>query len=48
LIIPGRAARISGEIEEASGWDVTVGPLDSSGIPAFLHEKWYEKKVAQK
>jgi len=48
LIIPGRAARISGEIEEASGWDVIVGSLDSSGIPAFLHEKWQEKKVAQK
>jgi len=48
LIIPRRAARISGEIEEVSGWDVIVGPLDSSGIPAFLHEKWYEKKVAQK
>jgi len=48
LIIPGRAARISGEIEEASGWDVIVGPLDSSSIPAFLHEKWQEKKVAQK
>jgi acetyl-CoA decarbonylase/synthase complex subunit gamma len=40
LIIPGRAARLSGEIEEATGWEVLVGPLDSSGIPAFLNEKW--------
>ena len=40
LIIPGRAARLSGEIEERSGWKVLVGPLDSSGIPKFLKEKW--------
>jgi acetyl-CoA decarbonylase/synthase complex subunit gamma len=40
LIIPGRAARLSGEIEELSGWEVLVGPLDSSGIPKFLQEKW--------
>ena len=32
LIIPGRAARLSGEIEEATGWNVIVGPIDSSGI----------------
>ncbi len=40
LIIPGKAARISGEIEEAAGWDVLVGPRDSSDIPKFLQEKW--------
>jgi len=40
LIIPGRAARLSGEIEEATGWEVLVGPMDSSGIPKFLQEKW--------
>jgi acetyl-CoA decarbonylase/synthase complex subunit gamma len=40
LIIPGRAARISGEVEELTGWDVMVGPMDSSGIPRFLEEKW--------
>ncbi|UCE95293.1 MAG: acetyl-CoA decarbonylase/synthase complex subunit gamma [Candidatus Bathyarchaeota archaeon] len=40
LIIPGKAARLSGEIEEASGWEVMVGPRDSSDIPKFLHEKW--------
>lgn len=26
LIIPGKAARLSGEIEEASGWEIMVGP----------------------
>ena len=40
LIIPGKAARISGEIEGTSNWDVLVGPRDSSGIPKFLQDKW--------
>jgi len=38
LIIPGRAARLSGEIEEMSGWKVLVGPLDSSGIPKLIQD----------
>ncbi|MFQ6053429.1 MAG: acetyl-CoA decarbonylase/synthase complex subunit gamma [Candidatus Bathyarchaeia archaeon] len=40
LIIPGRAARISGEIEELTGWEVMVGPMDSSGIGKFLDASW--------
>jgi len=40
LIIPGKAARLSGEIEELTGWEVLVGPRDSSDIPKFLQEKW--------
>ncbi len=40
IIIPGKAARISGEIEELSNWQVLVGPRDSSGIPKFLQDKW--------
>ncbi|MGQ9542641.1 MAG: acetyl-CoA decarbonylase/synthase complex subunit gamma [Candidatus Bathyarchaeia archaeon] len=40
LVIPGRAARLSGEVEEATGWKILVGPLDSSGIQKFLHERW--------
>jgi acetyl-CoA decarbonylase/synthase complex subunit gamma len=40
LIIPGKSARLSGEIEELSGWQVMVGPRDSSDIPKFLQEKW--------
>jgi len=40
IIIPGKAARISGEIEGLSSWEVLVGPRDSSGIPKFLQEKW--------
>lgn len=40
LIIPGKAARLSEEIEKLSGWQVLVGPRDSSDIPKFLQEKW--------
>jgi len=40
LIIPGKASRLSSEIEKLSGWQVLVGPKDSSAIPSFLHEKW--------
>ena len=40
IIIPGKASRISGEIEEASGWKVRVGPRDSSEIPKYIIDKW--------
>ncbi len=40
IIIPGMAARISGELERLSGWEVLVGPKDSSGIPEFIEKKW--------
>jgi acetyl-CoA decarbonylase/synthase complex subunit gamma len=40
LIIPGLAARLSGETEEATGWRILVGPKDSSGIAQFLRERW--------
>jgi acetyl-CoA decarbonylase/synthase complex subunit gamma len=43
LIIPGKATRISGEIEEQSGWQVLVGPRDSSDIPKFLQDKWQKQ-----
>ncbi|NYB51463.1 MAG: acetyl-CoA decarbonylase/synthase complex subunit gamma [Methanobacteriaceae archaeon] len=42
LIIPGLSAPVSGEIEDESGWEVLVGPRDSSGIPDFL-DKLKEK-----
>jgi len=44
LIIPGLAARLSGEIEDLTGWRVMVGTKDSSGIPGFLKEKWPPKE----
>lgn len=39
MIIPGMAARISGELEEETGWQVKVGPIDSSRIKAFLESE---------
>ncbi|HEY0196630.1 MAG TPA: acetyl-CoA decarbonylase/synthase complex subunit gamma [Methanobacterium sp.] len=36
LIIPGLGAPVSGEIEDDSGWEVMVGPRDSSAVPDFL------------
>jgi acetyl-CoA decarbonylase/synthase complex subunit gamma len=39
IVIPGRVARIKGELEEAlPGWEIIVGPREASGIGAFLPE----------
>ena len=35
VIIPGQVAVISGRLQEASGWNVLVGPREAAGIPAF-------------
>ena len=40
LVIPGLAARLSGEAAEATGWRVLVGPKDSSGLGPYLKERW--------
>ena len=40
LVIPGLAARLSGEIEEISGWRIMVGPRDSSGLHEYLKTHW--------
>ncbi len=40
LIIPGVAARLKGSLEDATGWDIIVGPQDSSQISNFLKENW--------
>jgi acetyl-CoA decarbonylase/synthase complex subunit gamma len=40
LIIPGMAARLKGEIEDLTGWEVIVGPRDSSQIKNFLTKYW--------
>jgi acetyl-CoA decarbonylase/synthase, CODH/ACS complex subunit gamma len=46
LIIPGLVARMRMGIEEASGWDVIVGPDNASSIPHFLHQ--HQQKVRVK
>lgn len=35
IVIPGYVAVIKGQLEEKSGWKVTVGPAEASGLPAF-------------
>ena len=40
VIIPGHVAVLSGKLEEASGWNVLVGPRESSGIPTYLRTSW--------
>jgi acetyl-CoA decarbonylase/synthase complex subunit gamma len=44
LIIPGKVARIKGELEEAlPDWEIIVGPGEASQIPAYLPgvvQKW--------
>ena len=37
LIIPGKVARIKGELEDTlPGWEIIVGPREASDIPGFL------------
>jgi len=36
LVIPGYVAVMSGDLEEKSGWQITVGPKEAAGIPSFL------------
>jgi acetyl-CoA decarbonylase/synthase complex subunit gamma len=40
MIIPGLAASVSGEIEDETGWEVVVGPRDSSALANFLADKF--------
>jgi len=36
LIIPGYVAVMSGDLEDALGWQIVVGPKEAAGIPSFL------------
>lgn len=36
MVIPGYVSVMSGKLEEVSGWKVSVGPREASGIPVFL------------
>lgn len=40
VIIPGGVAVLSGKLQELSGWEVLVGPQESSGISSFLRQRW--------
>jgi len=40
LIIPGLAARLRGDLEDTTKWEILVGPRDSSQINDFLKKVW--------
>ena len=40
IIIPGLIAVESGKLQEETGWEVIVGPKESSGIPSYLKANW--------
>jgi len=40
LIIPGYVAVMSGKLEEETGWEILIGPRESSVIPRYLKEVW--------
>ncbi len=40
IVIPGLVAVLKGSLEDESGWDVTVGPREASGITKFAKEKF--------
>jgi len=44
MVIPGKAARLKGDIEDVTGWEVMVGPQDSSQIGDFLNKYWKTSK----
>jgi len=40
LIIPGYVAVMSGKLEDATNWEIMVGPRESSMLPKYLQEVW--------
>jgi acetyl-CoA decarbonylase/synthase complex subunit gamma len=36
IVIPGLIAAMAAKLKDASGWEVLVGPRDSSGIPKYM------------
>jgi len=36
LVIPGYVSIMSGKLEEITGWKISVGPREASGIPGYL------------
>lgn len=40
MIIPGYVAVMSGKLEEATNWEILVGPRECSMLPKYLQEVW--------
>ncbi len=43
LILPGLAARLQGDVEDATGLRVMIGPPDSGRIPGWMEKSWPPK-----
>ncbi len=39
LVLPGGVAVLQGKLEETSGWEVVVGPKESSGLAQFFRQQ---------
>ena len=39
-VLPGGVAVLSGKLQELSGWEILVGPRESSGINSFIKQRW--------
>jgi acetyl-CoA decarbonylase/synthase complex subunit gamma len=40
VVLPRGFSRLKGEVEEASGWRVLIGPEDSAELPSYLRKLW--------
>ena len=40
IIIPGLIAVESGKLQEETGWEIIVGPKESSALPSYLKANW--------
>jgi acetyl-CoA decarbonylase/synthase complex subunit gamma len=40
IVIPGLIAVESGKLQDETGWEIIVGPKESSGIPSYLKANW--------
>lgn len=43
LILPGLAARLQGDVEDATGLRILIGPQDSGRIPGWMEKNWPPK-----
>jgi acetyl-CoA decarbonylase/synthase complex subunit gamma len=44
IVIPGLSARLQGDVEDATGANVMVGPADSGRIPGWMEKNWPPQK----
>ncbi len=40
LVLPGLVAVLTAGVEDESGWSVSIGPKEASGIPSYLKTQW--------